>query len=264
MQQPILEVINASVTIADKTILRQVNFQLYCGEQVAVLGANGSGKTTLLRSLIGMHSLSNGEILLQGRALNLLSQREIASQILYIPNQLQYLPDFTVSEYYQACLSNREFFGVLGASKHCKDRVTNLLDKYAMQNFANRTMVSLSAGELRKILVLTAMLIETPIVMLDEPTSGLDPANTLEVQQLLAELNTFKQRCILHVTHDLVSDLRNANRILTLSSGIIIDEGTPATFLKSERLQAVYGVNYLRLNTPEFELPIVIALPRTQ
>jgi iron complex transport system ATP-binding protein len=220
--------------------LRGLSLTLEPGAFVGVVGPNGSGKSTLVRLLAGYLRPRCGAVLLGGRALSRLSDRERARRIAVVQQDTPATFDFTALE---VVLMGRSphlpAFGVEGV----RDRA---IAHQAMQRtdtvaFAARPLGALSGGERQRVLLARALAQETPILLLDEPTAHLDLNFQIEALQLLRELHAERGATVLAVLHDLNLAALYCDHLVLLDKGRLAVEGPPAEVLTADRLAEVYG-----------------------
>ena len=220
---------------------RKLQFSL--GQHYALVGNNGSGKTSFLRALIGMPVVIKGSIILNGKNVKNLTQSEIASLVCYIPTKFDSNSELTLNEFYQICLTQRSNL-LLPEFKGIASKAKNFIFQHKIENIDNRPVSTLSTGEQRKALVLTALLVDTPIILIDEPTNGLDPSNLVEVLEILSQINKLNNRCVIQVTHSLNNELKLANSVLAVKNKEIVDYGTINNFYNPQVLHDIYGVSF--------------------
>ncbi len=240
---------NISINYGDTQILRDVSFRLETGEIIAVLGANGAGKTTLLRALNRTLPVAEGEILLDGKALNEYSRSEIARKIAVVAQENETKFPMTVLEFVLAGrFAHGNAFG--WETENDLKIAVDCLRLCDLELHEDRLMNELSGGERQRVLLARAFATQARILLLDEPTNNLD----LEHQALL--LNLVRERCktcesaAIVITHDLNLASEFADKILLLKDGKISAQGNPKEVLTEENLRKVFGVRVLLDRNP--------------
>lgn len=203
-------------------ILSHVDLALYEGDFTVIMGSSGSGKSTLLYALSGMDRASAGEVLYAGK--NLVTMKENALCVLrhsdfgFIFQQIHLVSNLTLFE-------NVAVPGYLN-KKHSaaavREHAQNLLNRMNLAAVKTHLPAQVSGGEAQRCAIARAVINEPKLLFADEPTGALNRKNTVEVLNLLTELNRDGQS-ILTVTHDIRVALR-ATRLLYLSDGKIIGE----------------------------------------
>ncbi|MDT8341771.1 MAG: ABC transporter ATP-binding protein [Longimicrobiales bacterium] len=218
--------------------LDRVSVQVAEGALCAVLGPNGSGKSTLTRALLGAVPLAGGEALLDGRPVAEWSRRALARAVGVVP-QSEPLP-FPLSVRELVSMGRYAHLGPL-ARERARDReaVEAALSRCDVAHLAERTVQTLSGGELQRVRIARALAQEPRALILDEPTAALDIRHEMAILELLAG----SAQCgitILLVTHHLDLAARYAHRLLLLDRGRLAATGTPAEVLTPETVTAVY------------------------
>lgn len=206
----------------DTPILRQVNLEVQSGEKIAIVGPSGSGKSTLLKLILGYYPVEDGCVYLYGEDLNYW-QLEAARQQMALVAQDTYLFPVSVEENI-AC-------GRLGASQgaieqaataaNIHDFIQTLPQGY--QTTVGERGARLSGGQRQRLSLARAILKDAPVLLLDEPTSALDSESEALVQEALDRF--MADHTTIVIAHRL-STIKNADRVLVLDQGRIIEQGT--------------------------------------
>lgn len=235
----LLTVDDVSVRLDGHSILTNIGFEMHAGEWVGLLGPNGSGKTTLLRA-IGAHIPFDGRIVLDGRSVDEWSAREQARRLAYVRQAPSLTFDFTVEELVLLGRApHRGWLRSYGAAD--RTRVREALARVDLEGFADRSVLSLSGGELQRVFLAQALVQEAGLLLLDEPTSHLDvhyQFTFMEQVQALVDAG----RAVLTVFHDLELAARHAERLLILQEGRLVGQGTPASVLTPDCIAEVFGM----------------------
>lgn len=198
-----------------REVLHEVSLAIYPGESVTIVGPNGAGKTTLLKCLLGLDVAEYGEVL---RAPNL--------RVGYVPQTFRVQPSLP--------LSVTSFLALYGPVSPA------LVEKLAVAHLLSHTMQSLSGGELRRVLLLRALLRSPQLLVLDEPTSGVDVSGQGELYRLLKRLSEELGFAVLMVSHDLYVVMASTQRVICLNHHICC-EGTPQHVGGDASFRALFG-----------------------
>jgi|688.fasta_scaffold245610_2 zinc transport system ATP-binding protein len=205
----ILEVTNLSFEYSGNQVLSHLNFKIYRGEYVGLIGANGSGKTTLLKLLLNLLSPSQGEILVFNSPLKSFKNW---SKIGYVPQLVSSenlgFP-ITVKECIMLNYSNQK-------DESQKSALGGVLKITDTQNLQNKLLSDLSGGQRQRVFIARSLINNPELLILDEPTSGIDQESQLEFYKLLTKLNQDFGLTILFVSHDLETISGESSRILCI------------------------------------------------
>lgn len=203
-----------------RKVLKDINLSIFSGELVCLLGPNGIGKSTLLRTLSGLLSKLSGTIMINGRALEGYSEKELSKQVGVVLTDHPQLRNMRVEELValgRAPYTN--FFG--GLSSEDKVFVDEAISLVGIDKLRGRMIRELSDGERQKVMIARALAQQTPVIILDEPTAFLDFPSKVEVMKLLRNLAHDMHKTILLSTHDLDLAVRLADTLLQVAdSGI--------------------------------------------
>ncbi len=202
--------------------LVNLNLHVTSGEWLAIVGASGAGKTTLLNLLLGFLPLQQGEITVNGQALNSLNLADWQRHIAWVP-QHPALFDGSLGENISLgdpTITKEELIAAAGAAQADKIAVTTTqsLD-LAVGEQGNQ----LSGGEARRVALARAFAKDASLILLDEPTAGLDRKNEHLIMTSLKQLAPGKT--LIMLTHRL-DTARNADRIAVMADGAVIEQGT--------------------------------------
>lgn len=207
---------NASHFEAVKT----VDFTLEEGKVTEITGRSGSGKSTLLYMLAGLLKPSSGKVLLDGKDIYSLSDDELSilrnQKIGVIPQGQTGLFSLTVLENVLVPAA------IYGDSKKYEERARHLLSLVGIENLADSKMAELSGGEMRRMAIARALILDPEIIFADEPTDDLDDENTKQVLSLLQEL-THIGKSLLLVTHEKMAE-EYADKIYRMEAGSLKEE----------------------------------------
>lgn len=202
--------------------LRRATFHVRCGEFVAIMGPSGSGKSTLLYVLGCLIHPTGGMYRLEGRDITQLNERERAQvrsqHIGFVFQAFQLLPGMSALRNVELpALYNKQ-------SRHeRRARARQLLERVGLAERLDYRPPELSGGEAQRVAIARALMNDPNLILADEPTGNLDSANGQSVMALLNELHR-EGRTIMMVTHDAELARQNAERILRIRDGVLVEE----------------------------------------
>ena len=201
--------------------LTDVNFTVEKGEYVAIMGESGSGKTTLLNILAALDKPTGGEVVLDGRALGTIPEREIAafrrSQLGFVFQEFNLLDTFSVQD--------NIFLPLVLAGKAYPEmaaRLAPIARQLGIAELLQKFPYELSGGQKQRVAVARALITQPKLVLADEPTGALDSRATDELLRLFEDINRGGQT-ILMVTHS-VKAASHASRVLFIKDGEVFHE----------------------------------------
>ena len=221
MNKPILALNNVSIIQDDKQVLTEVNIEINSGEFVYIIGRTGSGKTSLIKSLYADIKLNGGEGSIVGIELKNLEDNKIPllrRKLGIIFQDFKLLSDRSVAENLKFVLKAT---GWNDESK-INSRIIEVLEKVHIEKLINKFTSQLSGGEQQKVAIARALLNNPELIIADEPTGNLDPKTSIEVMEVLMELNE-KGNTILMATHDFILIDKFPNRTYICESGKIAE-----------------------------------------
>jgi len=249
----VLEVVNLTKKFGGITALDNVSMNVQEKELVALIGPNGSGKSTLFNCISGLLSPSSGQILFCGKNITHMPVHERTLGGLSRTFQLVELFDnMTSMENLIVTAEHHKHYGFLGSflrtrkvkaiEKTCEEEAHRLLDFLGLSPLANRYAKDLSYGQ-RKLLQIGVGLVSHPrLLLLDEPTAAVNPTMIKQIKEYLLKLHK-AGLTILFVEHEMSVVMDLAERVIVLSRGTKIADGTPGEIQKNESvLEAYLGV----------------------
>jgi ABC-type multidrug transport system fused ATPase/permease subunit len=232
-------------------VLEEISFHAPAGTTTALVGPSGAGKTTIINLVMAFHRPKSGRITIDGHDLTQVRLRDYRSQLAVVL-QDDFLFDGTVAENiaYSRPRANREEVAAAGRVARCDEFVGRFEDGY--DTVIGERGVKLSGGQRQRVAIARAVLADPRILILDEATSNLDSESEEWIQQGLAALK--KGRTSLVIAHRL-STIRNADQILVLEEGAIVERGNHDQLLAAGgRYKTLYDKQY-RLTSDRFINP---------
>jgi subfamily B ATP-binding cassette protein MsbA len=222
-----IDIRNVTFRYEDTPVLKKINLTVRAGEAVAFVGMSGGGKTTLVNLIPRFYDVSEGQILIDGRDIRDVTMESLRAQIGIVTQQTILFNDTVRNNIIYGDVEKTEA-DVIRAAKAANAHhfIMNLPEGY--DTVIGEQGTKLSGGERQRISIARALLKDAPILVLDEATSSLDTEAEIEVQEALE--NLMKGRTTLVIAHRL-STIRNADRIVVLVNGEIVEEGTHEALL---------------------------------
>ena len=213
---------------AKGVILRDINLTVPPGQKLAIVGRSGSGKTTLVNLLPRFYELQSGEILIDGRPLQDYSLFALRRQISLVSQEVTLFNDTVANNIAYGALNGAPRADIERAAKaaHLEDLLAQL--PQGLDTMVGDRGLLLSGGQRQRIAIARALLKDAPILILDEATSALDTESERYIQEALDEL--MANRTTFVIAHRL-STVENADRIIVMAEGRIIESGTHAELL---------------------------------
>ncbi len=208
-----------------QAVLNGVSFELKRGEILSVLGRSGTGKSVLLRLLIGLDKQDSGSIRMNGAEIKDLDGEklnEARKNIGFLFQQAALYDSLSL-------LANVEF-PLLRHLKQVKEppreRAIELLASVGLEKDLNKMPAEISGGMKKRAALARALALDPSIVLFDEPTAGLDPITSAEIGQLIVDLSKKRGMTSIVVTHDMHAAKYFSDRLILLSGGKIVVNGT--------------------------------------
>lgn len=204
-------------------VAENINFTVNSGDYLCIVGENGSGKSTLMKTILGLIQPLSGSI----ETGDDLKQTEIG----YLPQHTEFQRDFpaSVAEIVlsgcQGRMGIRPFY-----TKEEKSLAKKNMERMGVLDFSKKSYRELSGGQQQRVLLARALCATQKCLLLDEPVSGLDPKVTMEMYDLIQQLNN-DGITIIMISHDIASAIKYASHILHMRHNIFF--GTKEDYLKS-------------------------------
>jgi tungstate transport system ATP-binding protein len=218
---PFLELKGVGKSYGSSQILEGIDLQVEEGEVMALIGPTGSGKTTLLRLIDLLEEPSCGAILLEGRDVSRLLERER----LMLRRRMAMV--FQKPVMFKASVKENVSYGLKVRGIKALGKVDLLLKAVGLQGYAHRDATTLSGGEMQRIALARALIVEPELLLLDEPTANLDPRSTASVEELIRGLQT----TVIMATHNMNQCKRLSDRVAVLHEGRLAAVGRPEEVL---------------------------------
>jgi iron complex transport system ATP-binding protein len=237
----LLDARDVHVQIGGTPILHGADLTVAAGELVAVVGPNGAGKSTLARAVAGLQKLAGGSVRWSGEEIQRLRGRRLARLRAFVPQRPRVPAGVTVRDAVR--IGRSPHVGPLQRMTRADhDAVERALARAGAAQFAERTLTTLSGGELQRVQIAVALAQEAPVLIADEPTAHLDLGAAAGLARLLRGL-TADGLAVILVVHDLALAAAVADRVVVMADGRSVATGAPGEVLSRERIAAVWRVD---------------------
>ncbi|MCH4092485.1 ABC transporter ATP-binding protein [Acetobacter sp.] len=221
-----------------RLVLDAVSFTIGDGVLACLLGPNGAGKTTLLRAILRLEKVA-GKVLLDGEDLSILSPRETARRIAYVPQTHSVAFAYTVEDMVAMGRLSHARLGLF-PGRDDQEAVSEALNLMNITHLADRTYTQLSGGEQQAVLIARALAQGGRTLLLDEPASALDFGQQKRLWTRLREL-TDCGYTILCTTHDPLKAREIFDEALLMRDGRLMECGPAPTVLTDEGIEMLYA-----------------------
>ncbi|MBQ9210788.1 MAG: energy-coupling factor transporter ATPase [Clostridia bacterium] len=223
--------------------LDDVSFAIEPGEFIGIVGHTGSGKSTLVQHLNGLLKPTSGQVLVDGQDLNGegVNRRALRQRIGLV---FQY-PEYQL---FEETVAKDIAFGPKNqglSSEEIDRRVRKAMDSVHLDyaKYAEQSPFELSGGQMRRVAIAGVLAMEPEVLILDEPTAGLDPRGRDRILSMLEELRAKDHTTILMVSHSMEDMARLATRLLVISEGKLVADGSPREVFARRDLMTSIGLD---------------------
>ena len=239
-----LEIKGVDIYYGSLKVLEGVDFSAAHGELLGIIGPNGSGKTTLLRTISRILKPKIGTILLEGREVREMKDKEFSRNFAAVPQDTTVNFDFSVLDI--VLMGRNPHLGRIELESE-KDieiarrsmRLTNCW------HLAERQITELSGGERQLVIIARALTQEPRVLLLDEPTSHLDINYQIEIMELMKRLTSHEGLIVIAVIHDLNLAAQYCDHLVLLDKGKIVAMGSQQDVLTAENIKETFGADVI-------------------
>lgn len=237
MQNPTIELENVTVSYDRTVALHGANLQVPQGSIAGIVGMNGSGKSTLFKAIMGLEKLQSGRVLIQGKSIQKINQRNL---LAYIPQTEDVDWDFPISVYDVVMMGRYGYMNCLRIPRE-RDRqiVQQSLDRTQLIGLEHRQIGELSGGQKKRTFLARTLAQQGEIILLDEPFAGVDVKTEKAMIELLIELKN-AGKTILISTHDLGSISTFCDQVILVNKTILA-YGSIADVFTPENISRTFG-----------------------
>lgn len=232
----------------DLDVLQGIDFNVFKGENVAVLGKSGSGKSVLIKLIVGLLKPDKGEVNVLGQRVDKLNAKELDALRLRIGFSFQSSALYDSMNVYQNLAFPLTMNVKNLTKKQVDDAVKEALDAVGLKDKGNQMPADLSGGQKKRIGIARTLILKPEIMLYDEPTSGLDPVTSEEINKLINEVQQKYNTSSIIITHDLTCAKNTCNRIAILMEGRFIKVGTFDEVFDTDdkRIKDFFSYNFIQ------------------
>ncbi|WP_264736292.1 ABC transporter ATP-binding protein [Wolbachia endosymbiont (group A) of Rhinocyllus conicus] len=234
MRNPIISILNLSLSFDDRTVLKDLSFDILKGESLVILGGSGSGKSVLTKTIIGLLAPDSGSVKINSKSKNKFG-------VLF---QNSALFDY-VTVWENISFNYKKRFNI--SKKEAKQLAIEKLNDVGLEeSIADMFPIELSGGMKKRVALARAIAHNPEIIVLDEPTLGLDPIMSDIVNEIIIKLSKDLNTTIITITHDIHSAFKIADKIAVLHEGEIISHGTVQEIQNTNNEYIKKFIRYIR------------------
>lgn len=231
-----LKASNLNKSYSGKEAVSNVSIDVTEGETVGLLGPNGAGKTTFFYMIAGLVSIDSGNVLINEKEItNLDISARSKTGLSYLPQEPSIFRRLTVEQNILSALEQRKDL----KKPEIITEKNRLLQEFNLVNFVNTLGIKLSGGERRRTEIARALACNPKFLLLDEPFAGIDPIAVSDLKTTIKKLNTSGYGVLIS-DHNVRDTMQICDRVLVMSEGKIVAEGTPEEVSKDVKVREVY------------------------
>lgn len=254
----ILSTVELTTGYNKEIISAALNCSFEEGTITSIIGPNGCGKSTLLKTLARIQPELKGQVLLEGKALQQYTTKEIARKLAILSQNPESTIDLSVFDLvsfgrhpYQS--------GWKSITNEDQQYIQWALELTGLTELARESVAILSGGQRQRVWIAMALVQDTEILLLDEPTTYLDPAHQLEILNVLKMINKEHKKTIVMTIHDINLASRFSDRVIAMKEGQVLKEGTPSEVITEETLKQVFAIEAEIICHSKTQRPLVLS-----
>ncbi len=247
--QSVISISGLYKSFGDLHVLKGVDFNVFKGENIAVLGKSGTGKSVLIKIIVGLLKPDRGTVMVLGKQVNKLPEKELNALRLRIGFSFQNSALYDSMNVYQ----NLAFPLTMNVKNLTKQQVNEAVEEalvaVGLKDKKFHMPSDLSGGQRKRIGIARTLILKPEIMLYDEPTAGLDPITSAEINELINEVQETYNTSSVIITHDLTCAKATSNRVTTLMDGKFSEAGSfeeVFTSTNDERIKQFYTYNFIQ------------------
>jgi len=244
VKNKIIEVKHLVKRFGDRTVLRDVNLDVYDGENLVVLGRSGTGKSVLIKCMVGLLKPDGGEITILGYKMASLSDSKLNELRLQVGFSFQgsaLYDSMTVRQNLEFPLKRN--LGIYDRAQ-LDEMVMTSLKEVGLEQTVNQKPAELSGGMKKRIGIARTLILKPKVMLYDEPTAGLDPETSAEINDLILQVREKYNTASIIITHDISCARQTSDRIVALIDGESKREGTFDELKSANDQEMTHFFNY--------------------
>ncbi len=246
-----------AVGYGDSVVVSDLDLDVIDGAVTTVIGPNGCGKSTLLRALGRLLRPRSGQVVLDGRRIDTMPTREVATTLALLP-QAPLAPEGLVVRDLVARGRHPRQSWLRQWARDDESGVEETLRWTSMTELADHPVDQLSGGQRQRAWIAMALAQDTDLLLLDEPTTYLDLSHQIEVLDLVQTLNRRRGRTVVMVLHDLNLAARYSDHMVAMRGGEVVAEGPPRDVLVPPLLRSTFRLEARVVDDPVTGRPLVV------
>jgi phospholipid/cholesterol/gamma-HCH transport system ATP-binding protein len=246
-EERVVNITGLEKSFAELDVLKGVDFTLFRGENVAVLGKSGSGKSVLIKIMVGLLKPDAGEVWVLGKHVDKLNGKELDALRLRVGFSFQNSALYDSMDVYQNLAFPLTMNKPKLNKKEVQEAVEEALDAVGLAQKINEMPSDLSGGQRKRIGIARTLILKPEIILYDEPTSGLDPVTSGEINDLIREVQERYNTSSVIITHDLTCAKHTSDRVAMLLDGRFSRVGSFESIFESEdeQIKSFYKYNFI-------------------
>jgi phospholipid/cholesterol/gamma-HCH transport system ATP-binding protein len=246
--ESVISIRDLYMSFGDLEVLKGIDFNLFKGENVAVLGKSGSGKSVFIKIIVGLLKPLQGEVMVFGQNVSKLVGKNLDNLRLRIGFSFQHSALYDSMTVYQ----NLAFPLTMNIKNLSKSEVSyaveEVLEAVGLTDKLKKMPSELSGGQRKRIGIARTLILKPEIMLYDEPTSGLDPITCAEIIKLINEVQQEYNTSSIIITHDMTCAKNTGNRIAMLLDGKFLTVGQFEEVFdtKNEQVNGFYNYNFIQ------------------
>jgi phospholipid/cholesterol/gamma-HCH transport system ATP-binding protein len=233
-KEPVIHIKGLKKSFGDKEVLKNINLDVYRGENMVILGRSGTGKSVTIECIVGMLLPDEGELTVFGDEVTEMNEsqlKELRTKVGFLFQSGALYDSMTVRENLEFPLTR-----VLKISHQPEidKRVEEVLDGVGLMDAVDKMPSDLSGGMRKRVGLARTLIVKPEVMLYDEPTAGLDPITSREISHLILEMQKRYKTTSVIITHDMECAEITADRMVVLNNGEYVAEGSFDDIKKSK------------------------------